>query len=183
MSAENIIKEMLTHLGEDQSREGLLDTPKRVVKSWKELFSGYSKDYKKELGTIFNEPGADSIVICKDIEMYSTCEHHMLPFFGKCTIGYIPKDGRIVGLSKLARVTEVFSRRLQNQERITQQIANAILEVIDPVAVGVIIKAEHFCMRARGVNKQNSHMVTSVMLGAFRDDVSARAEFLRLIQE
>jgi GTP cyclohydrolase I len=179
--AQHCVRKLIEHIGEDCKREGLKDTPKRVVKSYKELFAGYSMDPAKVLSTTFTEPGADEIVICRGIEMYSTCEHHLQPFFGKASVGYIPSEGKVVGLSKLARVVEVFSRRLQNQERITKQVAEAIWEHLKPLAVGVVIEAEHFCMRARGVNKQNSVMVTSCMMGVFREDRGARSEFLRLI--
>lgn len=188
--AREMIKEKISHalvygmlgqIGEDPQREGLVDTPKRVVKSWNELFAGYKMDAGKVLGTVFNEQGSNELVICKDIEFFSTCEHHMLPFFGRAHVGYIPAEGKIVGLSKLARVVEVYSRRLQNQERITKQVADAIMTHLKPVGAAVVIEAEHFCMRARGVNKQNSKMVTSCMLGVFMDDKSARTEFLRLI--
>lgn len=175
------IRTLLEVIGDDPTREGLLDTPKRVLKSYTSLFSGYAIDPQSVLTTQFNEEGSEGIIICKDIEMYSTCEHHMLPFFGKASVGYIPKDGRIVGLSKLARIVEVYARRLQNQERITLQVTHAIQKALDPLAVGVVIEAEHFCMRARGVNKQNSKMITSSVLGLFKTDQSARDEFLRLI--
>lgn len=179
--ATHSVRQILKYLGEDDKREGLRDTPKRVVKSYKELFSGYGIDPLSVLKTQFTEQGCDQIVICKDIELYSTCEHHMLPFFGKASIGYLPNKGRIVGLSKLARVVEVYSRRLQNQERITSQVAHAIKLALNARAVGVVIEAEHFCMRARGVNKQNSSMVTSCMLGKFKTSPLARGEFLGLI--
>jgi GTP cyclohydrolase IA len=179
---ESSISRILEYIGEDPHREGLIATPKRVVKSWSHLFSGYAVDPQMVLKTQFTEAGADEVIICKNIEMYSTCEHHMLPFYGKASVGYIPRDGRIVGLSKLARIVEVFSRRLQNQERITRQVAEAIQQALNPVGVAVVIEADHFCMRARGVEKQNSKMVTSCMLGAFRDEPEARAEFLRLIE-
>lgn len=180
--SEALIGSIITLIGDDPSREGLLDTPKRVLKSFDSLFSGYKINPLSVLQTQFSEKDADGLVICKNIEMYSTCEHHLLPFFGKASVGYIPRDGRIVGLSKLARVIEVFSRRLQNQERITNQVAQAIQDALGPIGVGVVIEAEHFCMRARGVNKQNSSMVTSAMLGVFRTDAAARGEFLRLIE-
>ncbi|MBI1859485.1 MAG: GTP cyclohydrolase I FolE [Deltaproteobacteria bacterium] len=178
---EALVARSLRYLGEDPDRQGLLDTPKRVIKSWDSLFSGYRQDPMMVLGTQFDEFGSRGIVLCKDIEMYSTCEHHMLPFFGKASVGYIPRNGRIVGLSKLARLVEVFSRRLQNQERLTRQVAEALHQAIDPLAVGVIIEAEHFCMRARGVQKQSSRMVTNHMLGNFDTDLTARAEFYKLL--
>jgi len=180
-SGERIIVQLLEYLKEDPKRQGLVETPRRVLKSFEHLFSGYNQDPKSVLKTQFDENGADGIVVCKGIEMYSTCEHHMLPFFGTASVGYIPRNGRIVGLSKLARITEVFSRRLQNQERLTRQIAQAIQDSLSPLAVGVVISAEHFCMRARGIQKQNSMMVTSHMLGTFREDALARQEFMRMV--
>ena len=179
---EALVRGLIENIGDDPTREGLLDTPARVVKSYAELFGGYKMDPTAILSRQFHEEGSDEMVICRDIEMYSTCEHHMLPFFGRASVGYVPKAGKIVGLSKLARVVDCFSRRLQNQERITRQVADAIHQALDPVGVAVVIEAEHFCMRARGVAKQNSFMVTSAMLGIFRDDASARAEFMRLIK-
>jgi GTP cyclohydrolase I len=179
--AREIVVRMLEHLSEDPTREGLLETPKRVIKSWDHLFSGYKIEPASVLQTQFIEEGSDGPVLCKDIEMYSTCEHHLLPFFGRAAVGYIPRNGRIVGLSKLARVVEVFSRRLQNQERLTRQVAQALQDALDPLAVGVVMEAEHFCMRARGVQKQSSRMVTSYWLGEYRSDAEARREFWRLI--
>lgn len=178
--AKELIAEIIHMIGDDPTREGLLDTPKRVFKSWKELFGGYKQDPKAVLGTTFEGNGYDQVVICKDIEMYSTCEHHMIPFYGTVHIGYIPKD-RVVGLSKLARLVEVFSRRLQIQENLTQQIADTIQEVLEPKGVMVIVKAKHLCMCARGVGKQNSQMVTSAIRGAF-EEAGARAEFLELVK-
>lgn len=178
--ATEAIKFLIEFIGDDPEREGLVDTPKRVIKSYKELFAGYGMDPKKILGTTFAADGYDQIVICKNIEMYSTCEHHMIPFYGSVDIGYIPRE-RVVGLSKLARLVEVFSRRLQIQENLTQQIAKSIQEILDPKGVMVIVKAKHLCMCARGVGKQNSEMVTSAILGAF-DEPAARAEFLELVR-
>lgn len=180
LSSEKLIKSLLTELGEDVNREGLKRTPHRVVKSWNELYSGYKIKPEKVLGTTFSSEGYDQMVLLRDIELFSTCEHHMLPFFGRAHVAYIPSK-RVVGLSKLARLVECYSRRLQIQERLTQQIAKSIQDVLNPVGVAVVIEAEHFCMRARGVNKQNSIMVTSCLLGAFKDDVSARAEFMQSI--
>ncbi len=177
--AMKLVRHLIEHLGDDPKREGLLDTPKRVIKSYKEIFGGYGVDPKKVLGTTFDAAGYNQIVICKDIEMYSTCEHHMIPFVGKVHIGYIPGD-RVVGLSKLARLVEVFSRRLQIQEKLTQQIADTMDEVLKPKGVMVIVKAKHLCMCARGVNKQHSEMVTSAIKGAF-EEAAARAEFMELI--
>jgi len=175
-----LIRKLLEHIGENPEREGLLDTPKRVIKSFKELFGGYAMDPKEVLGTTFEKGEYNQMVICKDIEMYSTCEHHMIPFFGKAHIGYIPGD-RVVGLSKLARLTEVFSRRLQIQEQLTQQIADTLNEVLKPKGVIVVIEAKHLCMCARGAKKQHSSMVTSSIKGLFEQQ-EARSEFLGLIK-
>ena len=162
---EDKIKDILFKIGDNPDREGLLETPTRVTKSWKELYSGYYQDPKDVFKTFKNE-GFDNMVICKDIEFYSMCEHHMLPFFGKAHVGYIPND-KIIGLSKLARLTNIFSRRLQNQERLTDQIAKTLIENLD------------FCMMSRGVQKQNSSMITSSLYGVFREQ-SVRQEFLTL---
>lgn len=177
---ENYIQEILKYIGEDVSREGLVDTPKRVVKSFKHLCSGYSQKVEDIL-TVFDSEGYDDLVLLKDIEFYSNCEHHMQPFFGKAHVAYIP-NRKIVGISKLARVVEIFSRRLQNQERLTGQIAYALKEALDPIGVAVVLEGKHFCMMARGVQKQDSVMTTSCMLGAFREKDSARQEFLNLIK-
>ncbi|MDR0331770.1 MAG: GTP cyclohydrolase I FolE [Chitinispirillales bacterium] len=177
---EDIVKQLLASIGEDPAREGLRDTPARVARAWEHLLQGYSQDPAGILkGAIFTEE-SDEMVIVKDIEVYSVCEHHLLPFFGKCHIGYIPK-GRVYGVSKLARVVDSFSRRLQLQERLTRQIAETIMEPIGAEGVGVVIEARHLCMMMRGVSKQNSVMVTSSMLGSFRGEPETRMEFLRLI--
>ena len=181
MPAQDAITRIIEAIGEKPDREGLLDTPRRVVKSWNEIFGGYQKDPKAVLGTTFDAEEYSQMVVLRDIEMFSTCEHHMLPFFGKAHVAYIPKK-RVVGLSKLARLVECFSRRLQIQERLTKQIAEAIQEVLDPVGVGVVIEAKHFCMVARGVGKQNSVMTTSHLIGTIKDEVSCREEFLKLIK-
>lgn len=178
---EDLIRKMLMEIGEDPEREGLKDTPRRVKKSMEFLMAGYKQDEKEIIkSAIFNEDCND-MVILKDIEFYSMCEHHMLPFFGKCHIGYIPK-GKIFGVSKLARLVDVFARRLQLQERLTTQIAETIHDAIDPVGVGVVMEAQHLCMVMRGVEKQHSKMVTSAMLGSFRKEISTRNEFLNLIK-
>lgn len=174
------IKNILTLIGEDPEREGLQDTPKRVLKSYKEIFGGYKMDPAGVLGTTFDAEGYDSMVICKDIELFSTCEHHMIPFFGKVHIGYIPGE-RVVGLSKLARLADVFGRRLQIQERLTKQIADTLNEVLKPKGVMVVLEAKHMCMCARGVGKQHSSMVTSAILGVFKE-TEVRNEFLGLIK-
>ena len=177
---EELVKQTLLEIGEDPEREGLIKTPERVAKSLKFLTRGYTQDIEEVInGAIFTQD-CDDMVIVKDIEFYSLCEHHMLPFFGKCHIGYIPK-GRVFGVSKLARLVDVFARRLQIQERMTQQIAQQIFEIIEPEGVGVVVEAQHLCMRMRGVEKQNSQMVTSSMLGSFRKETATRMEFLSLI--
>lgn len=177
---ESHIGDIISFIGDDKNGEHCLDTPKRVLKSYKELFCGYKKDPKEALGTTFKNIDYDQIVILKDIEFYSTCSHHMIPFFGKCHIGYIPNEV-VVGLSKLARLVEVFSRRLQVQERLTQQIANSIDEVLKPKGVMVIMDAKHLCMCARGISKQHSSMITSAIKGLFKDE-APRNEFMRLIK-
>jgi len=178
--SEDAIVRVIEVLGEDPSREGLLDTPKRVIKSYGQLYAGYNQNPKDILKTTFEGEGYDQIVLLKNIEFYSTCEHHMLPFFGKAHVAYIPRK-RVVGLSKLARLVECFSRRLQIQERLTSQIAQSLDEILEPTAVGVIMEAQHFCMVARGVQKQNATMTTSSLLGLFKQDEKARAEFMRLV--
>jgi GTP cyclohydrolase IA len=179
---KKLIKELLAGLGENPEREGLLRTPERVEKSLKFLTQGYTMDLEKVLNNAIFEEKYDDMIIVKDIEIFSLCEHHMLPFFGKCHIAYIP-NGKIVGLSKLPRIVDVFARRLQVQERLTNQIAGTIQELLNPHGVGVIIEAKHMCMLMRGVEKQNSVATTSSMLGAFRKNLSTREEFLRLISK
>jgi len=176
-----LVKEMLERLGEDVEREGLARTPERVERALKFLTSGYSMDIDKVVNGALFAVKYDEMVIMKDIEFFSMCEHHMLPFFGKVHVAYIPRD-RVIGLSKLPRIVDVFARRLQIQERMTQQIAQTIQEMIDPVGVGVICEARHFCMMMRGVEKQHSGAVTSTMLGAFRNRKETRDEFLSLVQ-
>ena len=177
---QGIVREMLEMLGENPDRDGLLRTPERVEKSLRWLTRGYEMEVADVIrGAVFDEDH-HNMVIVKDIEMYSMCEHHMLPFFGRVHIAYIP-NGRIVGLSKLPRVVEVFARRLQVQERLTEQVASAIMDVLRPQGVGVVIEAAHLCMMMRGVEKQNSKTVTSAMKGIFRDDLRTRDEFLRLV--
>ncbi len=180
--AEKNISNILKELGEDINREGLQKTPERVIKSYADLFGGYGKEVEDVL-TIFDSEKYEGMVLLKDIEFYSTCEHHMLPFFGKAHVAYIP-NGKIVGISKLARVVEIFARRLQNQERLTEQVANALMEKLNPHGVAVVFEGEHFCMKARGVNKQNSKMTTATLTGVFRDDKeNARSEFYSLIKD
>ncbi len=175
-----LVKELLTRLGEHPERDGLRSTPQRVERSLRFLTSGYRVDMRTLLnGAVFEDP-CDEMVVVKDMELYSMCEHHMLPFFGKCHVGYIPR-GKIVGLSKLPRIVDAFARRLQVQERLTTQIAQAIESAIKPRGVAVVIEARHLCMMMRGVEKQNSSAVTSCMLGGFKSDNRTRSEFLAFI--
>ena len=175
------IRSILEQIGEDPTREGLLKTPERVEKSYQFLTRGYKQNLEEVInGAIFHEE-CDDMVIVRDIEFYSLCEHHMLPFFGKCHIGYIPR-GKVLGVSKLARITDMFARRLQLQERLGRQIADAVNQVLEPEGVGVVIEGQHLCMLMRGVQKQNSVMTTSAMLGSFRKEESTRLEFLKLIK-
>jgi GTP cyclohydrolase I len=177
---ERLITGVLGALGEDAKREGLARTPHRVARSLEFLTGGYRQDPRSILGeAIFNERYSEMVIV-KDIDFYSMCEHHMLPFFGRAHVAYIPK-GKIVGLSKIPRLVEVFSRRLQVQERMTQQIADTLYDALNPEGVGVVVEARHMCMMMRGVEKQNSSATTSAMLGVFRDDVKTRSEFLTLI--
>ena len=177
---ESAIRSLLSALGENPNREGLQKTPARFSKALKHLTSGYESDPQSILkSTLFTEDYSEMVLV-KDIEIFSLCEHHLLPFFGKAHIAYIP-DGKIVGLSKIARVADCFARRLQVQERLTHQIAEIIDQVLQPKGVGVVIEANHLCMMMRGVEKQNSKTVTSAMLGTFRDNQSTRSEFLGLI--
>ena len=179
--SENI-RGMLRELGEDPEREGLAKTPARVAESLRFLTQGYQQDVDKILNGALYSVSYDEMVIVKDIEVFSLCEHHLLPFFGRCHIAYLPTD-KVIGLSKLPRIVDVFARRLQVQERLTTQIAETIMDKIRPQGVAVVIEARHLCMIMRGVEKQNSVAVTSSMLGVFRDCDQTRAEFLRLIRE
>ena len=174
------LRSIIEYIGEDPDREGLVATPDRMIRSWKELFSGYGKE-PKDILTVFDAENHDQMVLLKNIEIYSMCEHHFLPFVGKAHIAYIPRD-KIVGISKLARIAEIYARRLQVQERLTDQIANCIVENIDPLGVGVVIEAQHLCMKSRGVEKQHSVMVTSALRGCFKDEPGVREEFLGLIK-
>ena len=176
------VRKMIGELGEDPEREGILKTPWRVAKSLRFLTSGYAQDIDQVLNGALYSVAYDEMVIVKDIEVFSLCEHHLLPFFGRCHVAYVP-NGRVVGLSKIPRIVDVFARRLQVQERLTVQIAETIMEKVKPQGVGVIIEAKHLCMIMRGVEKQNSVAVTSHMTGLFRDCELTRAEFLRLIRE
>ncbi|WP_349260545.1 GTP cyclohydrolase I FolE [Longimicrobium sp.] len=175
----DLVRRQLELVGEDPERDGLLRTPERVARSLAALTSGYAMDVRDVVGQGVFEESHDAMVMVRDIEMYSLCEHHLLPFFGKVHVAYVP-DGKIIGLSKLPRIVEVFARRLQVQERLTQQIADAIQEVLQPRGVGVVVEAAHLCMMMRGVEKQNSSTITSALRGVFRDDGRTRDEFLRL---
>ena len=178
---KELIRQLLAELGENPAREGLLNTPTRVEKALRFLTSGYTADVDSVLNNALFTVDYNEMVIVKDIDFYSLCEHHMLPFFGKCHIAYIPK-GKVIGLSKIPRLVEVFARRLQIQERMTNQIAETIREKIDPLGVAVVIEATHLCMAMRGVEKQNAFAITSAMLGGFRTDARTRMEFLELIR-
>jgi GTP cyclohydrolase I len=175
-----LVRELLVEIGEDPAREGLLDTPQRVAKAFEFLTSGYHTDAKQLINGACFTQATSSMVIVKDIEVYSLCEHHMLPFFGRCHIGYIP-SGTVFGVSKLARLVDMYARRLQLQERLTEQISKVVMESVNAIGVGVMIEARHLCMMMRGVEKQNSTMVTSSVLGVFRDSPATREEFFSLI--
>ncbi len=177
-----LVKEMLVQLGEDPDREGLVRTPTRVGQALRFLTSGYKADIRKIVNGALYEVKYDEMVVVKDIEFFSMCEHHMLPFYGKIHVAYLPKN-KVVGLSKIPRIVDAFARRLQIQERLTQQVAQTIQEIIDPVGVGVICEARHFCMMMRGVEKQHSGAMTSAMLGAFRTRKDTRDEFLSLVNK
>jgi len=179
---EQHFAKIIEAIGEDISREGLVDTPKRAAKAFAFINRGYSQSLEEIVNNALFESACDEMVIVKDIELYSLCEHHLLPFIGKCHVAYIP-NGRVLGLSKVARVVDMFARRLQIQEKLTQEIAQSIMDVTDARGVGVIIEAKHMCMMMRGVEKQNSSMKTSSMLGIFRDNHATRSEFLSLIKD
>jgi GTP cyclohydrolase I len=179
---EDLVREMIVRLGEDPQREGLTNTPERVCKAMKFLTKGYSEDPEALLKAALFTVNYDEMVIVKDVEVFSLCEHHMLPFFGKVHVAYVP-NGKVIGLSKIPRLIELFSRRLQIQERLTTQIAETIQKVIEPQGVGVVIEARHLCMMMRGVEKQHSAAVTSSMLGCFRSEEETRSEFLSLIRQ
>ncbi|HLF19604.1 MAG TPA: GTP cyclohydrolase I FolE [Bacteroidota bacterium] len=177
---EGVVQELLKEMGEDSSREGLLNTPARVARMYQFLTKGYQQDVKQMINAAVFKEKYSEMVIVKDIDFFSLCEHHLIPFYGKCHIAYVP-DGKILGLSKLPRVVEMFSRRLQVQERLTQQIADTLYECLKPQGVGVVMEGRHLCMIMRGVEKLNSVATTSAMLGTFRTDVKTRSEFLTLI--
>lgn len=177
---EQLFSQIIQSLGEDVTREGLVDTPKRAAAAFRFLNSGYNQRLERVLNNAVFEADTEDMVIVKDIELYSLCEHHLLPFIGKCHVAYLPK-GKVIGLSKVARIVEMYARRLQIQERLTKQIADAIQTAVDPAGVAVVIEAKHLCMMMRGVEKQNSVMTTSSMLGLFRKQISTRSEFLNLI--
>lgn len=176
---ERHAKKILEYIGEDPTREGLLETPKRMRKAWDEIFSGYKTD-PKDLVKCFTKGTCEEMVILKNAEFYSTCEHHFFPFFGHCSIGYIP-DGKVIGVSKLARILDCFSKRMQIQERMTSQIADFLVEELQPKGVFVLCEGVHFCMTSRGVRKQDSSMITSAIRGVFKDNAQTRNEFLHLI--
>jgi GTP cyclohydrolase IA len=176
---QDLIKQLLANLGEDPTREGLLETPRRVTKSLEFLTSGYKVDIDAVINNALFSVDYSEMVIVKDIDFYSLCEHHLLPFFGKCHVAYLPRE-RVIGLSKVPRIVDAFSRRLQVQERLTNQIAQIINDKIDPLGVGVIMEGTHLCMSMRGVQKQNSVAITSAMLGTFQSDPRTRGEFLAL---
>jgi GTP cyclohydrolase IA len=179
---EAAVRKLIAEIGEDPDREGILKTPARVAKSLRYLTSGYRKDLDKVLNGALYSVEYDEMVIVKDIEIFSMCEHHLLPFFGRCHVAYVP-NGKVIGLSKIPRIVDVFARRLQVQERLTVEIAQTLMDKIKPQGVGVIVEARHLCMIMRGVEKQNSTAVTSHMLGVFRDHEGTRSEFLRLLKE
>jgi GTP cyclohydrolase IA len=176
-AAENAVATLLRYIGEDPTREGLAETPARVVRAWREMTSGYDQDPAEILGRTFEE-SSDELIILRGISFYSTCEHHLLPFYGEACVGYLP--GKVVGISKLARLVHCFAHRLQIQERMTAQIAGAIEKYLEARGVGVILRAHHLCMGCRGVRQQDTDMVTSAMLGTLRNDATSRSEFLRL---
>lgn len=180
------VKEILRIIGENPEREGLRDTPARVVKSWTEIFGGYTKNVSEEIGTFFEEDlsqsQSDEIVICRNIQFYSTCEHHMIPFYGICHVGYLPGKKGVIGVSKLVRLVELYARRLQIQEKLCGQVADTLMEILEPDGVGVTMTAQHLCMTARGVRNPSAEMVTSAMRGKFKTQPATRNEFLSLIK-
>ncbi len=181
--AEAAVSTLLRWIGENPEREGLIDTPRRVAKAYLEMFGGYAQSPVEELGTTFEEvAGFDDMVVMRDIQFYSHCEHHMVPIIGKAHVGYLP-DGRVVGLSKIARVVDIFAQRLQTQEALTAQIANTIQEVLNPRGVAIVIEAEHMCMAMRGIKKQGSRTLTSTFTGAYRDNAEEQVRFMSMIRD
>jgi GTP cyclohydrolase I len=181
-AAEQAVRTLLRHLGEDPEREGLARTPARMVQALEFLTHGYTQDPKQAInGALFTEEDYQEMILCRDLDFYSLCEHHLLPFNGKAHVAYLP-NRRIVGLSKIARMVEIYARRLQVQERLTTQIAHTLMEEIEPLGVAVVLEAEHLCMRMRGVEKQNSYVTTSAMLGVFRTHFETRQEFMNLLR-
>lgn len=178
---EQLFKQIIEEIGEDVTREGLIDTPKRAARAFEFLTSGYRRTVEEVVGGAIFTADTDEVIIVRNIELYSMCEHHLLPFIGKCHVGYLPK-GKIIGLSKVARIVDIFARRLQVQEVLTRQIAEALMDSVGARGVAVVIEAQHLCMMMRGVEKQNSVMTTSSMLGAFRNSARTRSEFLNLIR-
>ncbi|KNF09202.1 GTP cyclohydrolase 1 [Gottschalkia purinilytica] len=179
---ESAVREILIGIGENPEREGLIDTPRRIAKMYEEIFSGLTEDPKKHLQVYFQEDQHEELVLVKDIPFYSVCEHHFVPFFGKAHVGYLPKNGKLTGLSKLARVVDTVAKRPQLQERITASVADTIVEVLDPYGVIVVVEAEHMCMTMRGIKKPGSKTVTSAVRGLFKNDAKARAEAMSLIK-
>ncbi len=177
---EELTRELLVQVGENPEREGLLRTPHRVAKSWEFLTNGYRRDLKELLNDAVFHEDCSEMVIVKDIEFFSLCEHHLLPFFGRAHVGYLPR-GKVIGLSKIPRIIDMYARRMQVQERLTHEVALALKEVLDPAGVAVVMEARHMCMQMRGVEKQNSYATTSAMLGEFHDDSETRAEFMSII--
>lgn len=177
---EKITHRLITEIGEDPNREGLIKTPHRVAKSWKFLASGYKLTIEEIVSDAIYHEKAKGMVVVRDIDFFSLCEHHLLPFFGVAHVGYIP-NGKIVGISKIPRIVEMFSRRLQLQERLTQQIADSLQDLLDPIGLGVVLEGQHMCMQMRGVEKKNSFTTTSAVFGEFHDDAETRAEFLSMI--
>jgi GTP cyclohydrolase I len=178
---EDLYEGLITGIGEEPAREGLARTPERAARALRYLTRGYQQTLDEVVNNAIFESDNDEMILVRDIELYSLCEHHLLPFIGKCHVAYIP-TGRVIGLSKIARIVDMFARRLQIQENLTKQIADTLMDAINPAGVGVIIEAEHLCMKMRGVEKQNSVMTTSMMLGSFREHARTRAEFLRLVK-
>ncbi len=178
----HIISRLLVEIGEDPEREGLLKTPDRVARSWEFLAKGYHLTLNDVVGDAIYNESSQGMVVVRDIDFFSLCEHHMLPFFGVAHVGYIP-NGKVIGLSKIPRIVEMYSRRLQIQERMTQQIADALQGILNPIGIGVVVEGQHMCMQMRGVEKKNSFTTTSAMLGEFHDDMETRSEFLAMISK